>query len=66
MSHDPSLTDWQRAKILEVILLGCDRVTACNYVNATLEELQAEIEHDEAFGREVACHEAKAETRHGT
>lgn len=64
MSTESRLTEWQRRKLCEVILLGCDRTTACHYVSATAEQLQAEIARDEAFGREVARAEAQAEVRH--
>jgi hypothetical protein len=64
MNTESRLTEWQRRKLCEVILLGCDRTTACHYVSATPGHLQAEIARDEAFGREVARAEAQAEVRH--
>ena len=64
MSTVERLTEWQRRKLCEVILLGCDRATACHYVSATPEQLQAEIARDEGFGRELVRAEAQAEVRH--
>jgi hypothetical protein len=64
MSTPDRLTEWQRRKLCDVILLGCDRATACHYVSATPEQLQAEIASDEAFGRAVARAAAEAEVRH--
>jgi hypothetical protein len=64
MSTPDRLTEWQRRKLCDVILLGCDRATACHYVSATPEQLRAEIASDEAFGRAVARAEAEAEVRH--
>jgi hypothetical protein len=64
MSKEEHLTDWQRAKLCEVILLGCDRTTACNYVGITAGQLADEMERDESFEREIVRSEAEAELQH--
>jgi hypothetical protein len=64
MNNEEQLTQWQRAKVCEVILLGCDRTTACNYVGITPGQLQAEMERDEELEKEIVRSEAGAELRH--
>jgi hypothetical protein len=64
MNNEERFTEWQRGKLCEVILLGCDRTTACDYIGVSLAELQQEMERDEKFEREVARAEAEAAVRH--
>jgi hypothetical protein len=64
MNSEDRFTEWQRGKLCEVILLGCDRATACDYIGVTVVQLQQEMESDEKFEREVARSEAQAAMRH--
>lgn len=64
MSDETSLTDWQKAKILDVMRLGADRETACHYVGATPAQLQAEMTANEEFSRAVLRAQAEAELKH--
>ena len=43
MSTAQPLTEDQRKKLCGVIILGCDRLTACHFVDATVEQLQADL-----------------------
>jgi hypothetical protein len=53
-----------RAKLLQVIQLGCPRATAANYVGLTAEQFEQLVLGDEAFAREVLRAEAEAAVRH--
>lgn len=64
MNHEMRLTDWQKSKFCSIVLLGCERSTACDYVGAVAAQFQAELELDPAFARAVARAEAEAELRH--
>lgn len=64
MSSIEPLTPWQRDKLVEVILLGCDRATACDYVGCTPQQLAAQIDRDASLERELARAAAQAEVRH--
>jgi hypothetical protein len=64
MNNEERFTEWQRSKLCDVILLGCDRATACDYVGVSPAELQQELERDEKLEREVARAEAQAAVRH--
>jgi hypothetical protein len=64
MSDQPSLTDWQKAKILDVMRLGADQATACHYVGADPGQLQAEMTANEEFSRAVLRAQAEAELKH--
>jgi hypothetical protein len=64
MSDEQTLTDWQKAKILDVMRLGADRETACHYVGAAPGQLQAEMTANEEFSRAVLRAQAEAELKH--
>jgi hypothetical protein len=64
MSDEPSLNDWQKAKILDVMRLGADRATACHYVGVDAGQLQAEMTASEEFSRAVLRAQAEAELKH--
>jgi hypothetical protein len=64
MPTDEPLTPWQKAKICSIVLLGCDRSTACRYVGARPAQLQEELARDAAFESELLRAEAEAELRH--
>jgi hypothetical protein len=64
MNVQPPLTDWQRAKILDVLRLGADRETACHYVAAALGQLQSEMSASDEWSRDVLRAEAEAELKH--
>lgn len=58
------LTETQQQEICRVVLKGCDRETACAYVDCTQPELRETLSEDQAFGRRLRRSEAEAEIRH--
>jgi len=54
----------ERAKLLQVIKLGCPSATAGKYVGLTREQLDALVMRDEELMRDVLRAEADAEVRH--
>lgn len=58
------LTETQQQDICRIVLKGCDRETACGYVQCTQPELRETLSEDQAFGRRLRRSEAEAELRH--
>jgi hypothetical protein len=54
----------ERAKLLQVVQLGCPRSTAAKFVGLTGEQLEGLLRQDEQLTREVLRAEAEAEVRH--
>lgn len=58
------MISFEQAKFCAVLLLGCDRATACNFLGVTAERLHAEMGRDAAFAVEVLRSEAQAQVDH--
>ncbi len=64
MTMAAAVTPFEKAKFCAVLLLGCNRATACNLLGVAAERLHAEMERDAAFAVEVLRAEAQAEVDH--
>lgn len=60
----PSLTDEQKGRIYGILLTGCDRQTAADYIGCSLTDLRSVMQHDPAFAKEVHRSEAEVEFKH--
>ena len=58
------LTDFKRSQFCAILLLGCDRATACKFLGLSIEQLAAEIERNAEFAQQAQHSEAKAEVDH--
>ena len=58
------ITETQQQDICRIVLKGCDRETACAYVDCTQPELRETLSENEEFGRRLRRSEAEAELRH--
>jgi hypothetical protein len=61
---DEPLTEFQKAQICTILLLGNVRATACKYLGISADRLEAEAARDAAFARDLLRAEAEAEMRH--
>jgi hypothetical protein len=61
---EAKLSASDRAKVLQVVQLGCPRATAANYVGLSGEQFEQIVLGDEAFARELLRAEAEAAVRH--
>jgi hypothetical protein len=64
MTVQPRLTELQKREACSIILLGCDRVTACWYLGLEPEVLQRELAEDSVFSRKVHRAAAMVEMHH--
>jgi hypothetical protein len=64
MSDKLSLTPRQKEQVLSVLRMGCRRKTAIDFAGVDVAELDAEMQRDAAFARDVLQAEAVAEIQH--
>jgi hypothetical protein len=64
MSDDVPLTEWQKARMLDVMRLGADRATACHYVGTDEGQLYDATKASKEFSRAVLRAEAEPELKH--
>lgn len=64
MTTSPRFTDQQMREICTMLALGCDRVTACNYLEHSLAELERAVATDAEFAARLRRAEATAEFAH--
>ncbi|MEM6329110.1 MAG: hypothetical protein AAF790_02560 [Planctomycetota bacterium] len=60
----PPLTDDQKRDVCTIAAVGCERHIAARYLGCRPAELQAQIEADAPFARELEQAEARAELTH--
>ncbi len=58
------LDEDQKREFCTLLVLGCDRETACKYVGCSLDELREAVNCDADFGKRLLRAEATAELRH--
>jgi hypothetical protein len=58
------LTDEQKGRICGVLAVGCDRITAANYVGCAVADIGHTMEHDPSFAANLLRTEAATEVAH--
>ena len=64
MTMDQPLSKSQKDKLCQIVAMGCDRDTACQYHGLSADQLHALMHDDEQFARELLRSEAQAEVLH--
>src|SRR5438128_2011358 len=64
MDDEQPLSDDQKRELCLITQLGCDRITARNYLAVSAEQLRAELQRNAEFARQLARAEAAAELQH--
>jgi len=64
LTESQPLTDDQKREFCLIVLIGCDRETASNYLGCTLRQLQGALKRDPKFAKQLARAEATPEFIH--
>jgi hypothetical protein len=64
MNQPRRLTEAQKREVCSIVLLGCDRVTACYFLGLDPEQLRREMADDAVFARQVLRAAASVEMHH--